>query len=562
MGYRTTLLLPLSTGASTEYGETPERRGRVPVSPAVARRKRTLSDLESRVFDVVVVGGGSVGAGIACEASAQGLDVALLERSDFGSGTSSRSTKLIHGGVRYLEKAVTRLDRVEFDLVTEALAERAAFFRTAPFLAKSLAILTPTYSRFAHLYYSLGLHFYDLLSGRGSLGHTRSLDRIAALALVPQLRDEALVGGVLYHDGQFDDARMNVLLVCTAVSIGAVAANRVEVTGLIKGKGRLAGVQAENHLGGGTITVRGKTVINACGPFSDALRALDEPDAAPIVRTSSGVHLVLSGGICPPDTGILIPKTEDGRVIFILPWMGRTLVGTTDEPAVPVENPVVGVAEEAYLLRHVRQYLSVAVGPSDVRSAWSGLRPLVRNPRARRTAELARTHVVLRSRSGLVSVVGGKWTTYRRIAAEVVGALLGTRPKAVSPPVLGAHGWSEQSIARLEGEWHLARDVAVHLDQSYGTRAEAVAALDAGGDRLVPSEPFLAAEVRWAVREEFALSVMDVLSRRMRIAFLDRSLAHQCVPRVAAIVGEELALSPQAVRQEIDDAHRELDTSI
>ncbi len=534
----------------------------MPVSLAVSKRRRALSDLEGRVFDLVVVGGGSVGAGIACEAAARGLDVALLERRDFGSGTSSRSTKLIHGGVRYLEKAVMRLDRAEFHLVTEALAERAAFFRTAPFLAKRLAVLTPTYTRSAHLYYSLGLRFYDLLSGRGSLGRTRSLDRTATLALVPQLRDEELVGGVLYHDGQFDDARMNVLLVCTAVSIGAVAANRVEVTGLVKEKGRLVGVEAEDRLGGGTFMVRGKTVINACGPFSDVLRTLDEPDASPIVRTSSGVHLVLDRGICPRDTGILIPKTEDGRVVFILPWMGRTLVGTTDEPAVPTDNPVVGNAEEAYLLRYVRQYLSVAVGPSDVRSAWSGLRPLVRNPRARRTAELARTHVILRSRSGLVSVVGGKWTTYRRIAAEVVGAVSGARPKAVSPPVLGARGWSEQSMERLETGCHLVPEVAAHLDQSYGTRAEAGAALDVGGERLVPSEPFLAAEVRWAVREEFALSVMDVLSRRMRIAFLDRPLARRCVPRVAAILGEELELSPEAVQNEVNDARRALDSNI
>lgn len=519
---------------------------------ALRRRHTDLAALANERFDILVIGGGSIGAGIAVAASARGLRVALVEKDDFGSGTSSRSTKLAHGGVRYLERAVTRADLSEYRLVREALRERAAFFRLAPYLSRPIAILAPAYSARDRLYYSAGLRLYDLLSGSDSLGRTRYLRAAEAQAVYPALDGRGLSGAVLYYDGQFDDARLNVALAVTAGSLGATVVNHACARRLVRAAERIAGAEVEDTLTGDRLTVRAAVVINAAGPQADAVRALADPGAPPLLQVSRGIHLVLGPGRFPGDTGLLIPKTPDGRVVFILPWLGHTLIGTTDGPAEPSDHPPVPPGDIDYLLQQVNRYLVDPVARSDIRSTWSGLRPLVRDPRRRRTAELSRTHVITQGPGGLVTVVGGKWTTYRRIAEDAVttvvrgnGLAAGSAEAAREQPIIGTQRYSAGFLGGMQRRYHLDADVAAHLGQSYGARMEGVCALmEAGhGRTLATGHPYVEAEVLWAVREEFAQTVMDVLARRTRLAFLDRAAARLAMGHIANLMAVELGWS-------------------
>ncbi len=519
---------------------------------AVRRRQAALARLERERFDVLVVGGGSVGAGVALHAAARGLRVALVERGDFGCGTSSRSTKLIHGGVRYLERAVTHLDAAEFHLVREALRERAAFFRIAPHLSRRLAILTPVYRRRDLAYYAAGLALYDRLAGSERLGPTEVLGPRAAVERSGGRLDPAgLRGGVLYYDGQFDDARLNLLLALTAAAYGATVVNYAELRGLLKQGGRLDGAEVVDVLGSGPRRVRARCVVNATGVFAEAVRNLDEPAAAPLLRPSSGVHLVAGPDVCPTDTGILIPRTRDGRVLFVLPWLGHTLIGTTDRPARPEPHPPVDPSDVHYLLEHVNQHLRHPLSPEDVRSTWNGLRPLVFDPhRTGATAALARGHVVTQSPSGLVTVAGGKWTTFRVIAADTVDHLVrhhglkaGPADRGAPLPLLGARAGSTPAAPAAGGQAGLTADAVAHLRARYGDQAAAVQALAGerrGAERLVAGFPHIVAEVRFAVRQEMAVRPLDVLARRLRLAFVDRRAAVGALPRVAALMAEEL----------------------
>ena len=302
-------------------------------------RKAQLEQLQQGTFDVLVIGGGATGTGVALDAVSRGLKTALVERDDFSAGSSSRSTKLVHGGVRYLEQAVKGLDRTQFNLVRDALKERAVLLDNAPHLAHPLPILTPLYNWFQIPYMMIGLKLYDTLAGRANLKSSRFVGREEALRRFPMLKKEGLRGAVLYYDGQFDDARMNVSLALTAAHEGAAVANHLEVTKLLKAGGRIAGASVRDTLSGETWDIRAKVVVNATGPFTDAIRHLDDADAAPMLTASSGVHIVLDGHFSPPGTGLLIPQTDDGRVLFLLPWLGYTLFGTTDHPAAIEPNP-------------------------------------------------------------------------------------------------------------------------------------------------------------------------------------------------------------------------------
>jgi glycerol-3-phosphate dehydrogenase len=530
-----------------------------------------MAELGSGIYDLLVIGGGSVGAGIALQATAAGLRVALVERADFAAGTSGRSTKLVHGGVRYLERAVTRLDRAEMRLVLEALAERAALFRVAPYLCRRIGLLTPAYRPWERVYYGAGLTLYDLLAGQASLGRTRHLNAQGARALFPGLAPRGLAGGVLYYDGQFDDARLNVLLAVTARAQGAAVLNHAEAVRLLHAGGRVAGAAVRDAIGGGEVEVRARAVINAAGPFADGVRALDVPPAPGLLRVSAGVHLVLRGELCPPDVGLLVPRTPDGRVVFILPWLGRTLVGTTDREAEVAARPEVPGEDVAYLLEVAGRYLATPPRPEDVLSAWCGLRPLVRDPRRRGTAELSRSHVVAESQSGLVTVVGGKWTTYRRIAADALRHLVGRQrwPLAASAltaevQVLGAAGYTAAAVEDLRRRHDLPEDLARHLGRSYGARMAGVAAIaDAGyGRALAPGYPYIEAEVLWAAREEMAETVMDVLARRLRLAFLDRRAARACAVRVAELLGGERGWDAARIAAEARQAEADLASAL
>lgn len=523
------------------------------------QRQAQLEQLQSTEFDLLIIGGGATGAGIALDAATRGLKVALVERDDFAAGTSSRSTKLIHGGVRYLEQAVKKLDKGQWNLVRDALHERATVIKLAPHLAHPLPLVTPLYNWFGIPYYRIGLKMYDWLAGKSNLKPSRFLSAKKAKKSFPMLKAKGLRGGVLYYDGQFDDARMNVTLAMTAIQQGAVVLNHVEVVSLRKENGKLTGATVRDRFTGASLPVKAKVVINATGPFCDQIRKMDDPQAPKMLSASSGIHIVLDKRFSPPATGLLIPKTEDGRVLFLLPWLGHTLVGTTDNPAQIESNPKPTEDDIQYILRHVAEYFDMPVSRQDVLSAWSGLRPLVSNPKASDTAGLSRDHIVHVSDSGLLTVTGGKWTTYRKMALDAVdhavkvGHLAPLGPsRSDEVPLIGAKDYSEDLPKRLQNEFGLEQDVCHHLAKAYGGRARDVAhiAKEGFGNRLAQSHPYLEAEVLYAIRNEMGYTVTDVLARRTRLAFLDIGSARRALPRVLEIMGHELGWDPARRREE------------
>ncbi len=526
-------------------------------------------------FDVLVIGGGATGCGCALDAATRGLRVALVERGDFAGGTSSRSTKLVHGGVRYLEQAIKHMDRTQFRLVREALRERKALMEIAPHLVRELPIFVPLYQRSQLPYYRFGLSLYDRLAGKYALRRSEFIPQEDAIARFPHLRERVvgrgprrqINGGVVYWDGQFDDARMNLALALTAAAHGAAVSNYVKVEQLRKSRaGRITGAAVRDLLSGAAWEIRARVVINAAGPFVDAVRRLDVPQGRRLLRVSAGSHVVLGQRFPAGDTGLLIPRTEDGRVLFVLPWHGSTLAGTTEVAAEVSVNPVPGAEELAYLASHLRSYLNLQVKPDDVAAAWSGLRPLIAAPtrrvaagggRGRSTATLARDYLLEPSASGLLTVAGGKWTTYRAMAVQAVNRAVEVADLAPArasqtrhTPLAGGAGYRSEP-GRLQREYRLPADVAHHLDRAYGAGAGRVAALAGAGlgSRLSPRHPYIEAEVVHAARCEAACTVDDVVARRTRLTFLDGDAALRCVPRVAALLARELGWSGAQERE-------------
>ncbi|VFU08584.1 FAD-dependent oxidoreductase [Methylocella tundrae] len=513
-------------------------------------RSSALAALRSGgTFDVLVVGGGATGCGVALDAASRGLRTALVERGDFAEGASGRSTKLVHGGVRYLELAIRRLDRTQYNLVRDGLRERAIFLKNAPHLAHRLALVSPLYRWRDAPYIFAGLRIYDRLAGKLSFGRSRLLSRSETLRRFPMLKAEGLKAGILYYDGQFDDARMALTLALTASEQGAAVANRVEVVGFTHKESQLTGAEVEDRETGERWEIEARAVINAAGPFADSLRLMADAGAAAIMRPSSGVHIVLDKRFAPTGAGLLIPRTDDGRVLFILPFEGHALIGATDEPAAIEDHPPPTTEAIAYLLRHIGRYLNVEVSEKDILSAWCGLRPLVSNPKIADTARLARDHIVEVSGSGLVTICGGKWTTYRKMAADALDhaiARFDLRPKnpcrTAGLALAGAENFdAERGIEALRSAFTLDYDVAAHLHHAYGDRAPRVLqeAGSAGAPRLHPAFPYLEAEVLYAARFEAALSAMDVLARRLPLALLDREAARRSAPRVIALLATE-----------------------
>jgi glycerol-3-phosphate dehydrogenase len=481
-------------------------------------------------WDLVVIGGGATGLGAAVDAAARGYRTLLLEAHDFAKGTSSRSTKLVHGGVRYLAQG-------HLHLVREALQEREHLQRNAPHLVHDLAFLVPAYSWWAKPYYGLGLRLYDWLAGSRNLEGSRSVSRAEALREVPTLEPTGLRGGIVYNDGQFDDARLAIALVRTLTDdLGGFALNYAPVTGFRRNAGKIEGVEARDGETGETFTIAARGVINATGVFADEVRRLDEPDASPMIAASQGAHLVLDRAFLPGDCALLIPKTDDGRVLFVIPWHGRALVGTTDLPVPRPEIEPRPLAEEiTYLLSYAGRYLTRDPGPNDVLSTFAGLRPLVAPPSAseRRTAKISRDYTVTVSASGLVTIAGGKWTTYRRMGAAAVdraSAVAGLAQRPSATESLALHGASKP--ASDEPFAHYGSD-APALNQLIAERPE-------WNLPIHPALPYLCGEVVWAARHEAARTVEDVLARRTRALILDARVARGAAPRVAAILAVEL----------------------
>ena len=478
-------------------------------------------------FDVLVTGGGATGLGIAVDAATRGFRTALVEAGDFAQATSSRATKLVHGGVRYLASG-------QVHLVYEALHERAVMMRNAPHLVRPQAFLLPTFTRWELPYFGAGLGMYDLMSGRSTMGPTRMLGRKATLERIPNLATEGLSGGVLYHDGQFNDARLALALARTAADNGAAVANYVRCTRLLEAGGRVCGAALRDELTGAEHEVRARVVFNATGIFTDEVRRMGEAEIAPLLTVSRGTHIVVGAEVLGGSAGIMVPKTADGRVIFAIPWQGRVVIGTTDLPA-PKPEMEPGYTEEEieFLLETVNRYLARRIGREDVLSVFSGLRPLVTG-KASKTSKISREHHIDVSAKGLITVAGGKWTTYRRMAEDTLSfaskqGMLERRECRTGTVRL--RGWSEEGSADA------------YLDE-YGSDAEALRELMVEapelGERVDAALPYTFAQVVYGVREEMAYSVEDVLSRRTRGLLLDAKAAVRAAAGVARVMAVEL----------------------
>ena len=498
--------------------------------------------LEDRAepWDLVVVGGGATGVGIAVDAAARGYATLLLEAHDFGQGTSSRSTKLVHGGVRYLRQG-------NVPLVMEALRERGILRRNAPHLVKDLGFVVPNYDWWEAPFYGIGLKVYDALAGKYGFGNSRLLSREETLERLPTLEPEGLRGGVVYHDGQFDDARLLLHLVWTAWEQGAVLLNHCPVTGLSKDSaGFVSGVRARDRLTGQEHEIPARGVVNATGVFTDGLRRLDEPEAPALIAPSQGIHVVLPRRFHPGGDAIMVPHTEDGRVLFAVPWHDRVLVGTTDTPVEePALEPVPMAEEVDYLLRHAARYLEEDPSRSDVLSVFAGLRPLVRGEEGADTASLSRDHTLQVSRSGLVTITGGKWTTYRKMAEDAVdhaAAVAGLELIPSATRELQIHGYQLQSN----------RHGSLSAYGSDAVEIEDLARSGSGwGERLHPGLDLTPAEVVWAVREEMACHLEDVLSRRSRALLLDARATLDIAGSVAVLMAQELGADEGWVEEEV-----------
>jgi glycerol-3-phosphate dehydrogenase len=516
------------------------RLGRIAaVQPA---REELLNRIEgSAQLDLVVIGGGATGLGVALDAAARGLSVALVEAEDFAKGTSSRATKLVHGGVRYLAQG-------DIGLVREALRERSLLLHNAPHLAQPLPLLLPLHGARGRWlegpFYGAGLVLYDLLAGSRRLQRTEFLGAARAAEAAPGLRAPALAGAIRYWDGQFDDARLAVALARTAIQRGALVLNHCPAVGLLHDEGRVAGVLSEDRETGTRHALRARCVINATGVWVDGVRGMDRPGCSALVAPSQGVHLVVEREFFPGDHAMLVPKTRDGRVLFAVPWLGKVILGTTDTPRSDLAAEPEPFREEIdFILGEAGRYLARAPTRADVRSVWVGLRPLVRPPDQEpgETKTLSREHAVLVERSGLVTVTGGKWTTYRAMAEDVLAhamaaGLLPRRPAGITRalPLAGAPTSGTRPLSAAPGP---------HL---YGSEAPLLLSLP-GAEREVAAG-VSEAMVRFAARYEYARTVEDVLARRARLLFLDARAAAAAAPRVAELLSEELGAAFEADR--------------
>ncbi|MFZ4287154.1 FAD-dependent oxidoreductase [Variovorax sp. HJSM1_2] len=522
------------------------------LSPAPTRRSELMERLQqlstSQVFDLAIIGGGATGLGVALDAASRGLSVVLLESHDFAKGTSSRATKLVHGGVRYLAQG-------NVALVREALHERATLLRNAPHLAQPLPFVMPSYKLWETPFYGVGLKVYDALAGKAGLGATELLGRGQTLQYLPTVQPDHLKGGVKYWDGQFDDARLALALARTAAAHGALLVNYCAATELLHENGKVVGVACEDRETGQAYQLRARCVVNAAGVWVDEFRRKDGEALGrvvkPMVAPSQGVHVVVDREFLPTDHALLVPKTQDGRVLFAVPWLGKTILGTTDTPRHDLQRePRPFKAEVDFILGESARYLRKAPTRADVKSVWVGLRPLVKpqDDEGENTKGLSREHTVLVSKTGLVTVTGGKWTTYRAMAEDVLAKceeaqlLRNAGPcRTVQLPLVGAP--KTNTIGEGDGQ---PLPLGIHSAPGlhmYGTEGASVLAMP-GADRVL-GHGLTEAMVRFAARFEYARTVEDVLARRARVLFLDAKLAASLAPTVADILQEENGCDPQ-----------------
>lgn len=479
---------------------------------------------EGPLWDIIIIGGGATGLGAAIDSASRGYKTLLVEQSDFAKGTSSRSTKLVHGGVRYLAQG-------NIKLVREALKERGLLLKNAPHVCHNLPFVIPSYHWWQKWYYATGLFGYDLLSGKYSLGKPALLSQAGTRSLLPGISLKGLNGGVLYHDGQFDDARLAVNLAQTAAEQGGSLINYCKVLRLTKTDHRISGVVVMDVLSGNTYNLRSKSVINATGIFTDEVMRLDDEGHKPVVSLSQGVHIVVDKNKFPGDAALMIPETDDGRVLFAVPWHNKIVLGTTDTPVNDLSSDPVPLPEEvAFIIKHINRYLAAPIQPGDIRSVYAGLRPLIKVSGQKMTSILPRDHTTIISASGLVTITGGKWTTYRRMGKHAVDSAVlnaGLEKKRCTTESLKIHGYDINSD----------KDDALSV---YGSDAASIKQLMADNvhlkEKIHQRLPYVKAQVIWAVQQEMGVTVEDILARRTRALFLDAAAAIEAAPDVASLM--------------------------
>jgi glycerol-3-phosphate dehydrogenase len=479
-------------------------------------RDYMLQQLEQTAeWDIVIIGGGATGLGTALDAASRGYKTLLIEQADFGKGTSSRSTKLVHGGVRYLAQG-------NIKLVMEALRERGRLLKNAPHLTFVQPFIVPVYKWWEKYYYAIGLRMYDLLSGSLSLGKTRVLNKSETLDQLPSLQAQHLSGGILYYDGQFDDSRLCVELAVTAARKDAILLNYCRVTSLVHTQQKVTGLVMVDEITQQSYTLAAKSIINATGVFTDAILEMDDAHPHKLVTPSQGIHLVIPDTLFPGTAAMMIPKTDDGRVLFAVPWMGKVLLGTTDTGVdAPQLEPRAQESEIEFILSHINRYGTQLVKRSDVVSVYAGLRPLVTQQGSGSTAMLSRDHTLIIAPSGLVTITGGKWTTYRKMAQDAVdnAAFVAKLPKRTCSTYTLSIGFPEQRNEKIK-QW--------------------IADNAAFGEKIHPNYAYTRADVVFAIRHELAVTVEDVLARRTRLLFLDARAAMGSARKVAGWMAAEM----------------------
>ena len=483
----------------------------------------------NKIWDIIVVGGGATGLGTALDAASRGYKTLLLEQADFAKGTSSRSTKLVHGGVRYLAQG-------DIGLVREALYERGLLIKNAAHLVKNESFIIPNYKWWTGAFYTIGLTVYDLLAGKLSFGRSKHISKKETISRLPGIIQKNLYGGVVYHDGQFDDSRLAINLAQSCLEQGATVLNYFKVTDLLKENKKISGIIAQDMETGTVYQIKCKAVINATGVFVDELLQKDEPHKKPLVRPSQGIHIVVDRSFMPGDDALMIPKTDDGRVLFAVPWHGKLLIGTTDTPINEHSLEPRALEEEiGFVMRNVNKYLAKVPERKDILSIFAGLRPLAAPQEGSAgTKEISRRHKILVSASGLITIIGGKWTTYRRMAQDTVDQAIETaklKPQVCLTQNLPIHG-NKNEVDRTD-----------HLYVYGSDREELLTLMNENpqwAEKLHPDMEYTRAEVVWAVRHEMARTVEDVLARRLRALFLDAKTAIEMAPIVAKLIAEQL----------------------
>ncbi|WP_072681154.1 glycerol-3-phosphate dehydrogenase/oxidase [Arcobacter sp. LA11] len=520
--------------------------------------------MKNKNFDIIIIGGGATGSGIALDAASRGLKTLLLEKNDFSEGTSSRSTKLVHGGVRYLEKAVKQLNKDQFNLVKEGLKERSRLLKNAPHLCSKLTLITPIYKWWELPYMFVGLSLYDFVSGTKGLGRSGIISKSKMLKKFPVIKKDGLVGGVKYYDGSFNDSRLTISLLQTARKHGADCRNYNEVIAFkYDDNQKVIGVEVLDKINNEKKLYEGTSIINAAGVFADKVNELDEQKAKKMLDLSSGIHIILDKKYLPSKEGLMIPKTEDGRVLFILPWMGKCLVGTTDDPTTLSAHPEVKENDVEYILRHLEIYFDLKIDKSEILAQWCGIRPLVAPDENADTSSIVREHEIRENKSGLISIIGGKWTTYRKMAEQLVDFVYKSqnmKKEKCRTKKLKLIGSKKLDVNYVSNKVDI--NTNEYLISQYGDKIDEVLSSVEKIEYLKEGEPYTNAEVIYTINEEFVKKPMDYLVRRCNVALIDKKVSIEILEKVLQIMKIELSWSEEQTIKEKEEALSLLNNSI